>query len=208
MVDQPDAAGQVQAIQELLRQTLTQMQNRPILTPSAGQPLQSFTGEANDINWSEWEKQFSRVCTLAGATELDKKVALLSTYLRGRAQTLFNELERRDPPLTDWNAWAAQFLTTFPDNQQVDMKFEQLISRSHENGESVTQYAADIRRLAKRAIPAWNPQSPTDVLVKNHFVTRLQPNIRRWVQNAEPATFEDAVIQAQTGHTVLSADNP
>lgn len=45
------------------------------------------------------------------------------------------------------------------------------------------------------SIPGWNGRDANESVVKNHFITTLQPGICRWVQNSEPATFEDAVTE-------------
>jgi hypothetical protein len=192
-------AQDLEEVQALLQQTVSQVRelydSRPISQPTC--MLTHFSGEPGDINWSEWERKFSRIAILAGASQLDRKLALLSSYLKGASLSFYNELEVRQPRLVDWAAWSAEFLSRFPDNRQIDIKYEQLVNRSQKPGESVTEFSASIRYLAKRAFPTWNGADATDIIVKNHFITRLLPYIRRWVQNAEPTTFEKAVAEAQ-----------
>lgn len=61
-------------------------------------------------------------------------------------------------------------------------------SRSHETGESVSKYAGDMRRLAKRAISTWNLNDGKELF--HHKASTPS------VQNAESATFEGAVTKA------------
>jgi len=188
-----------QDVEQLLTQTLSRVNelytSRPITQPVCN--LENFLGEPCGTNWSDWEKQFGRVAVLSGATSSTQKVVLLSVYLRGAALLFYDELERRSPALVDWNAWSTRFLERFPDNRQLDVKYEQLVVRSQRTGESVSSFAADIRRLGKRAFSSWTGIGEFDSIIKNHFINRLVPNIRRWVQNAEPSSFEDAVTESE-----------
>jgi len=188
-----------QDIEQLLTQTLSRI-NDLYVSRQITQPvchLDNFSGEPSGTNWSDWEKQFSRVAVLSGASTSTRKVALLSSYLRGAALSFYGELEHRTPALADWTAWSTSFLERFPDNRQVDVKYEQLVARSQRTGESVSSFAADIRRLGKRAFPSWTGVGEYDSIIKNHFINRLVSNIRRWVQNAEPSSFEDAVTESE-----------
>uniref|UniRef100_A0A915JIL2 Retrotransposon gag domain-containing protein n=1 Tax=Romanomermis culicivorax TaxID=13658 RepID=A0A915JIL2_ROMCU len=99
---------------------------------------------------------------LAGTSTLTRKTALLSTYLRGPAMIHFSELEARHLPLADWAAWSPAFLDQFPDNHQIDIKYEQLVAHSQLPGELVSTFAADVRWLAKRAFPNWNGTGEND----------------------------------------------
>jgi len=139
----------------------------------------NFSGEPR-TKWSDWEKQFSRVAVLSAASNPTRKVALLSAYLKGAALSFYGKLKRRTPALmADWTAWSTAFLESFPDNRQVEVKYEQLVARSQRTGESVSSFAVDIRRLGKRAFPSWTGVSEYDSIIINHFITRLVPNIRR-----------------------------
>lgn len=84
---------------ELLQRSIDQVHelynDRPLT--SLGTVLRPFSGAANEPTWSEWERQFSRVAMLTGASSFTRKVALLSTYVRGPASALFSTLESRVP---------------------------------------------------------------------------------------------------------------
>uniref|UniRef100_A0A915KPU3 Retrotransposon gag domain-containing protein n=1 Tax=Romanomermis culicivorax TaxID=13658 RepID=A0A915KPU3_ROMCU len=139
----------------------------------------------------------TKICEFWSATTLNRKTVLLANYLRSAALNYFGELEARQPPLAYWDTWATAYLNKFPDNPQIDVKYEQLISPTQSPGESIVTFAADIRRLAKRAFPTWNGAGEHDIIIKNNFINRLVPDIRLWVQNAEPDSFEAAVAQAE-----------
>uniref|UniRef100_A0A915JC97 Retrotransposon gag domain-containing protein n=1 Tax=Romanomermis culicivorax TaxID=13658 RepID=A0A915JC97_ROMCU len=115
----------------------------------------------------------------------------------GTALNFFGELEACRPPPPDWNTWSAAYLAKFPDNRQIDIKYKQLVAQTQCPGESVTVFAADVHRLAKRAFPQWNGAGENDIIIKNHRINRLLPEIRRWVQNSEPDSFEAAVTEAE-----------
>uniref|UniRef100_A0A915IVY7 Retrotransposon gag domain-containing protein n=1 Tax=Romanomermis culicivorax TaxID=13658 RepID=A0A915IVY7_ROMCU len=80
---------------------------------------------------------------------------------------------------------------------RVQMEYELLVAHVQYPGETVTTFAADLRRLARRALPEWNGAGESDIIIKNHFINRLLPEIRRCVQNAEPDSFETAVMEAE-----------
>lgn len=205
------------AVITLLRQTVTQVQDlydqRPITVISAP-TLNSFSADG-DSNWTEWERQFSNVSILAGANQLERKLALLSTYLKGAAQTFYYELQHRTPRLATWEDWVRELAVKFPDNQHIDIKRDQMMTRYQLPTESVQQFASDIRRLARRAQPGWTGHDEND-FVKSHFISKLLPSLRLWVRNASPKTFEDAVIEAfkqevnqnyDNAHTVQTTPN-
>jgi len=124
-----------QDMEQLLTQTLSRVNelyaSRPITQPVC--QLDNFSGEPSGT-CQTLEKQFGRLAVLSGASSSVQKVALLSIYLRGAALSFYEELERRLPALADWNAWSTAFLERFPDNRQLDVKYEQLVARSHKNG--------------------------------------------------------------------------
>uniref|UniRef100_A0A915HX56 Retrotransposon gag domain-containing protein n=1 Tax=Romanomermis culicivorax TaxID=13658 RepID=A0A915HX56_ROMCU len=150
---QPNPLANLQEMQELLRQTVNRVgemyDTRPIIHHSGD--LTPFSGDPSDINWMDWEKRFSRISVLAGATTLNQKTALLSTYLRGPALIYLADVEARNPPLHTWDEWWNAFLNRFPDNRQIDVKYEQLVARSQLPSKSVSAFAADVRKLGKRA---------------------------------------------------------
>jgi len=184
-------------LQNLIQQTFSHIHemynNRPVNLVSSP-PLLPYTGDG-DVNWGDYERQFSNMAVLVGATDLPRKTALLSTYLRGAAQTLFTELSQRTPALTTWDEWKAEFTTRFPDDQHIDIKRDQLVARAQKVGEPVLQFAADVRHLARRAQPGWTGYDTND-FIKSHFISKLLPNLRLWVRNASPKNFEAAVAEA------------
>jgi hypothetical protein len=68
-----------QAALDLVQQTVLHIQEmynqRPINLVSTP-PLQTFSGDG-DLNWGDYEKQFSNLAILVGATDLERKIALL-----------------------------------------------------------------------------------------------------------------------------------
>ena len=198
----PDPMAQIQnllqrnllAAQQASERCQTLYNQRPV-TLASMDGLPQFSGDG-DSNWTDWSRQFNRIAVLSAADTMERKVALLSTRLRGAALAFFHELDHQNPPLANWQAWIDAFAGRFPDNQHIEIKTEQLVARTQRIGEPVLQFATDIRRLARRAFPNWNGRQQND-FVKNHFISHLNPSIRQWVQNAEPETFEDAVVEAE-----------
>jgi len=184
-------------LNNLIQQTFTQIhdmyENRPLNFVSTP-PLLPFSGDG-EANFSDWERKFSNLAILVGATDLSRKTALLCTYLRGAAQAFYTDLSLRVPALGNWDDWKTEFSTRFPDDQHIDIKRDQLVARIQKPGEPVLQYAADIRHLARRAQPGWTGHETND-FVKSHFVSKLLPNLRLWVRNASTKTFESAVAEA------------
>uniref|UniRef100_A0A915KU67 Gag protein n=1 Tax=Romanomermis culicivorax TaxID=13658 RepID=A0A915KU67_ROMCU len=96
----------MQEIQDLLRNTVapvTELYTTRSIVPTGLGDLPPFAGDPNDLNWSEWEKRFSRLAILSGATTLDRKTALLANYLCGAALNFFSELEAHQPALATSN---------------------------------------------------------------------------------------------------------
>jgi len=129
----------------------------------------------SDVSWVDWEKTFSNLAILVGASELTRKIALLSTYLRGAAQTFFNEVGNVNPQYTTWIEWKQAFTQGFPDDQNIDIERDQLLARTQKVGETVLQYAADIRYLARRAQSNWTGLEENDyvkraILFRNFYL--------------------------------------
>jgi len=91
----------------LFQRVVTQIgelyEQRPV-SIAESPPLSPFYGDGN-IDWGEWEQLFSNLSILAGATQLDRKLALLPTYLRGAAQTFNHELSHRAQVHATWDDW-------------------------------------------------------------------------------------------------------
>ena len=114
--------------------------------------MPSFFGGNQDP--MEWLEEFNRSAKINQYTD-EYKLQVVSGYLHGTAGQWFNDTQEGQNPITQWNdtnqtsfepSFLANFRTTALINQwrfELQMKVQKL-------GETVEQYANDIKKLIKR----------------------------------------------------------
>ena len=204
---QRPARGAAAAAQPALAAGAAQPPPPPPPPPAAGvgaprpaaQPVRAwavpekFPG-GRDSDWRSWLLQFETVARVNGWTPVDQ-AAYLSLYLSDNALSYFHSLPLavRQGPLP---ALLQALGQRFDAPHQVEVFRAELKSRRQKSGESLSDYAEVLHKLARQAYPTLQPDVQ-DMLAKDQFVAGLDSReVRFEVRKSDPDTLDAALQQA------------
>ena len=187
---------------------MAQRGNQPAPAPAplrAWATPEKFSGDMRDGDWHTWWEHFQTVSQVNNWTPV-QQVAYLGLYLSGNAQSYYYSLPQatRQGPL----AGLEQVLERrFGAAQNVDVFRAELHARKQYNGEPLSSFCEEIRKLSRRSYPTLDPQVQ-DVLGKDQFLNGLDSReLRIQVRTAAPATLDEALQHSLRIYAVLEAEN-
>ena len=141
-------------------------------------------------SWNDYLTQFELVADLNQWCE-EIKAMELATSLRGQAQSILTDLlpqQRRN-----FSALSKALEARFEPVNQSEMYRAQLKTRIRKRGESLTEFAQDMKRLIRKAYPKATPDL-REKLTCDAFTDLLNDNELEWaIYQTKPSSVEDAV---------------
>lgn len=175
--------------EEVIQKTLTVKQIVP--TKEIVKPILFFGNLEDDID--SWLKNFDRIA-IANEWDLEKKTTILPAFLRDRAAEFFESLD--DDIKENYHDLCRSLRDRFIPKELQSLYYSNLFQARQKDNQTVEDYASEINKLAIRAYSDMK-RSQKDVLIKEHFIQGLKPEIKRFVMLSNPSTFEEAFRAAQ-----------
>ncbi|MEW8548468.1 MAG: zinc finger CCHC domain-containing protein [Candidatus Thiodiazotropha sp.] len=155
---------------------------------SAPPPL--FPGKQGD-DFELWVKRFEAWAKLHAPSNAEK-VLYFPTMLGDAAFSVFSSLSEREQ--NDFEAIKSKFLAAYSSKAMIDAFRAELQARTRKDGENLVVYAAELRRLVKRAFPKYNEEAREDVVL-NKFLDGTG-EIGKKVRRRDPKNVEEAIEKA------------
>ena len=185
--------------------------------------MPSFFGGNQDP--MEWLEEFNRSAKINQYTD-EYKLQVVSGYLQGTAGQWFSEAQEGQNPINHWNdrnqtSFETSFLATFRTTVLINQWRFELQMKVQKLGETVEQYANDIKKLIKR-IDGNNRWTEDEKVWQ--FLKGLRKDIayqaRPFIMSQERPTLEKAIQtakqfeenaqtypEAATGYTTMTSMN-
>ena len=155
----------------------------------AAQPPQ-FPGKQGD-DFELWVKRFEAWAKLHAPSN-EEKVLLFPTLLGDAAFSVFLSLTELEQ--NDFDTMKSKFLAAYSSNAMIDAFRAELQSRVRRDGENLVVYAAELRRLVKRAFPKYNEEAREDVVLSKFL--EGTGDIGKKVRRRDPRNVEEAIEKA------------
>ena len=171
-------------------------------------PLPKFSGERNDGDmetFQDWLEQFEMIANICGWS-LQAKLVNLVTRLRGQAYAFFRSCTIQQK--TSYVLLVAELQKRFTPVQLQTVQSSLFHDRKQKTGESVDDYAQDLRTLFHKAYPyaqqgTQEAERLGQLVLVNQFVARLLEDIKAKVVGIEGgfdqllsrARFEEAKLR-------------
>lgn len=161
----------------------------PASSPSLLLMPDTYAGESD---FDSWERHFSACAAANGWTD-DRKLLVLPTRLRGRAQRMYDHLASGEKE-TYRKLCEALSSKCSPAAVRI-LAAANFRSRTHHSGEHLDTYAYDLCDIFDKAYPG-SPTETRDSMIRDQFVLGLERALRDKVTSANPATLADALQAA------------
>lgn len=171
----------------------TQVQDSSEIASARGflRPLESFSGKESE-DAREFVTRFLQFANFQKWNE-ERRLTAIPLYLTGNAAVWYNGLT--DAQLHDLQSILEGLVEHFDPEANRWLLRQQLDKRVQGTRESISEYAADIKRLCQRL------QLPKDECL--HCFTRgLKPSIKNYVYLQQPKTLENAEYLARLKSSV------
>lgn len=154
-----------------------------------------FSGSLGE-NFSEWVEKLEKFMTLNGITVQDDEMrqAFLEAHLNGSASAIHDDIKRRDKP-PDYVTLKRLLIEHFPEGRDSDVHQQLLIERKQKRNETVNEFIATIRKLARSAYPQLTEDSRC-AIVKPIFLRGICPEIREGMKFREFSSLDEALKAA------------
>ncbi|MCP4487896.1 MAG: DDE-type integrase/transposase/recombinase [Gammaproteobacteria bacterium] len=188
-----------------LENRLDQVEGPQMLHLTGGRSTDSLPTYEGDTDFDDWLSLFTRVKEAYNWSEA-RALKILPAYLRGNAADLYSELSNEQKvTITDLinNLRAA-----LEPDEMARITQSKLIKRKMQPYESVVDFAAAIQRLVRSAYRQL-PADAQDTLMRNHFIERVRPDIKRYLLLMDPKDYQTAkrkAIQIETHNVELEND--
>ena len=153
-------------------------------------PPPTFLGKQGD-DFELWVKRFEAWCKLHAPSNEDK-VLYFPTMLGDAAFSVYSSLS--DLEQNDFGLIKSKFLSAYSSKAMIDAFRAELQSRMRKDGENLVVYAAELRRLVKRAFPKYNADAWEDVVL-NKFLDGTG-EIGKKVRRRDPKNVDEAIEKA------------
>nr|XP_014341586.1 PREDICTED: uncharacterized protein LOC106702805 [Latimeria chalumnae] len=156
--------------------------NRPVYMP------EHCTGAPGE--WSGWVHQFELAAKVNAWGE-DDKLTFMALLLKGQARDIYSGLT---PKIQGNYQRLTEALTQHLDPPvHADWGRAAFLDRTRQVGEPLRDLGYEIRRLATKAYPAYDPGTQ-DSLAKDHFIAQVgSGELRIQLRSAKPKTLEEAI---------------
>ena len=162
--------------------------------------LPAYTGTEK---WKVWFNRFESVAKLAEWTDNEKLQQILPRIQGTAADFVFGQLP--ESTLSDYQKLVREIegrFDTIESSRTYKTKFSH---RNQENGESVEEYSAELKRLYDKAHPNRDTAIRQEDLVTRFLFGLKDENARKHVElNREPRTIEEAVHHVVTYQEISS----
>lgn len=155
---------------------------------SAPPPL--FPGKQGD-DFELWVKRFEAWAKLHAPSN-DEKVLFFPTMLGDAAFSVFSSLTELEQ--NDFNSIKSKFLAAYSSKAMIDAFKAELQARTRKDGENLVVYAAELRRLVKRAFPKYNVEAREDVVLSKFLEGTGE--IGKKVRRRDPKNVGEAIEKA------------
>jgi hypothetical protein len=147
--------------------------------------IEKLDGNEKDV--VKWFESFERIARSNGWT--DKVMALkLPCYLKNTALLVW---QNEDPEVKDeYKEIKDMIVDKFKVDESIELSY---FGRVQRDGESSTDYALTLEKLAKRAFPGINKEQDTLRI----YCKGLRGKMRKWVLLSDPKTMKDAMDKAK-----------
>lgn len=152
----------------------------------------SFYGNL-DEDIDSWLKNFARIA-IANEWDYEKKSITLPAFLRDRAAEFYESLD--EDTREDFSTLCEALKKRFMPKELQSLYYSNLFQARQQNSQNVEDFASEINKLATRAYSDMK-RDQKDVLIKEHFIQGLKPDIKRFVMLSNPSTFEEAFRSAK-----------
>jgi len=163
-----------------------------------------FRGRTGE-NFSLWLDRFNRNAQAWSWTADDKR-AVLPSYLRDAAETVFNGIPLEERELMTFDEIVTLLRTRFNPAHASEIKSSELHNRRQRIGEPVLDFSVCIQQLANDVYYDLD-YNVRNQLMRRFFVGGLLPDVWRVVISTNPATFEDAELAARNAEAQLQLFN-
>jgi hypothetical protein len=199
--------GQVRALTSQLAQQAQATEQRPLVSPTENKgyrsaklpPPKKFYGwRKNTIEVTNWLFSTLKWCRDSNYDPATW-VSLATNQLDGPASTWYRTAEHLHPTGTPWQALVAAMHAEFDDELSQDKLLDRLFSLSQQTtkNRSVTSYTEDFRRTMVELGSVLTPEVTLHTYI-NGLLPRTQVDVRR----ANPATVDEAMLQAARASTI------
>jgi len=164
---------------------------------------EKFSGD-RDSDWTSWLAHFRRVA-LANNWNQAQQSNYIGLYLKGNALSFYEGLDNAIrvgalQPLLD------EMAQRFGDVNRMPTIRVELQTRRQHRGESLSDFAEVMRKLARRAYPTL-AGAVQDGMARDQFVSGLDSrDLRLHVRGADPQTLDDALRRAMHFQCILDTD--
>ncbi|MCP4458566.1 MAG: hypothetical protein GY816_11165, partial [Cytophagales bacterium] len=175
-----------------LEDRLQQVEAPQMLNLTGGRSTDSLPTYDGESDFDDWLSLFNRVKEAYSWNEA-RALKILPAYLRGNAADLYNELtDNQKATLGDLiNGMRA----ALEPEEMARITQSKLIKRRMQPFESVIDFASSIQRLVKSAYRRL-PVDAQDTLMRNHFIERIRPEIKRFLLLMDPKDYQTAKRKA------------
>ena len=149
------------------------------------QPSKFFGEPGEDVE--KWLRNFERT-SKANNWSVTRQPDVLPAFLQERAAEFYDEL----PSDLDLNELKKALIRQFSPSKARRLYYSDLYERRQGQDESAADFGRDVQQLVWRAYSGM-PVEHQDVLMREHFVNGLRPELKRIVLIADPETFNKAL---------------
>ena len=180
-----------------LKVTIEDLQTRvtPTTTlPASALTVKPFSADMHDPNYTidEFENQFKIMAQALGWPE-ERQVAILPLFLTGHAKEVYLSLPAADKVNLETLFHALKLATTTEDMNRYAAL--QLRSRKQAPSETVSSFAADVKRLARVAFKSSGGDT-SDIMALQAFLNGLLPSLKKVVLRQSPDSIDEAILLA------------
>lgn len=186
-----------QEVMDLMRDLVQEIRDHPqeqvfSLSTTGENLIKPFRGGAGE-NFQKWLKYFKRFAQAHQWTDERKRI-VLPVYLRGAADTAYDELTDEDKQT--FASMTQKLLEKLQTPKLNDIAAARLGTRKQKDTESVTQFATEIQKLVHEAYSDQLTKVARETLELQYFRNGLKPTIRNLVSIQQPGTFSEALSAA------------
>lgn len=162
--------------------------------------LPPYTGSEK---WRVWLNRFESVARLANWTAKEKLRQLLPRIHGNAADFVFGQL--KEETVTSYETLVAEIESRFGTLENKRVYKTQFNNKRQGKGESLEEYAADIKRLYDWAHPSRDASTRQEDLISKFLQGLWDPKARQYIElHREPSSIEEAVQQVAAYMSVTS----
>ncbi|MCP4457901.1 MAG: hypothetical protein GY816_07745, partial [Cytophagales bacterium] len=185
---------------------LDQVEGPQMMHLTGSRSTDSLPNYEGDTDFDDWMSLFNRVKEAYNWTDI-RALKILPAYLRGNAADQYNELTEAEK--TTFSDLVTNLRAALEPDGMARITQSKLIKRRMQPYESVVDFGAAIQRLVRSAYRQL-PADAQDTLMRNHFIDRIRPDIKRFLLLMDPKDFQTAkrnAIQIETHNVELEKDD-